>query len=140
MKRVILITLCLLLLVGCGKAKKNQRSDIVQIVPESESSQEEQQCPKDMSQQMFEYGLKALDVAEQCFKADISFDEAQKKLDEIGDLAYAFYEKHADDDPGYMADAIIPFDISAIYFAIDGQGDLEESIEKLRNHLNGEFK
>ena len=146
MKRVVLIILCLLLLVGCGKNTKDQSSNIEQSdqseqnVPESESSQEELKCPKYMSQQMFEYGLKALDVAEQCFKADIPFDEAQKKLDEIGDLAYAFYEKHVDDDPGYMADAIIPMDISAIYFAIDGQGNLEESIEKLRNHLNGEYK
>lgn len=146
MKRVVLIILCLLLLVGCGKNTKDQSSNIEQSdqseqnVPESESSQEELKCPKNMSQQMFEYGLKALDVAEQCFNADISFDEAKKKLDELWDLSYAFYEKHADDDPGYMADVIIPFDINAIYYAIGGQGDLEDSIENLRNHLNGIIK
>lgn len=102
-----IIALCLLasLLVGCGK-------------------------PSNVSEDVYNLGLKAVDVTEQFLSADLTADEAKEKLEEI--------ESRIIPDEEYQNDSSIKTRVSLIYslvYQVDDKPS-EDEIKEIKEWIN----
>lgn len=104
--RKILIALCLALcLTGCGK-------------------------PANVSEDVYNLGLKAVDVTEQFLSADLTADEAKEKLDEI--------KSRIVEDDAYSNDLLVGTEIELIAYSIgfiDGN-PTEDDIKEVKERLD----
>ncbi|WP_304508915.1 hypothetical protein [Anaerotignum sp.] len=108
--RKILIALCLALcLTGCGK-------------------------PANVSEDVYNLGLKAVDVTEQFLAADLTVDEAYEKLDDIEDRAII--------DEDYPKDSSVKGKIGTLAWDVhksddvsDGTQVVKDELDKLKSYL-----